>query len=86
MPITEASSHRGAHNRESLWEHLSYRRSKEGSHLSIHSELPPLCPSLSIKSLPAHRDEEWPPLATTGESPSTETKTQHSDQIGRAHV
>ena len=26
---------------------------------------------------PAHRDEEWPPLATTGESPRTETKTQH---------
>ena len=40
---------------------------------------------------PAHRDEEWPPLAATGESPSTETKTQHSNQsinkqIGRAHV
>ena len=27
---------------------------------------------------PAHRDEEWPPLATTRESPHTETKTQHS--------
>ena len=27
---------------------------------------------------PAHRDEEWSPLATTGESPRTETKTQHS--------
>ena len=27
---------------------------------------------------PVHRDEEWPPLATTGESPRTETKTQHS--------
>ena len=27
---------------------------------------------------PAHRDEEWPPLAATGESPRTETKTQHS--------
>ena len=27
---------------------------------------------------PAHRDEEWPPLAATGESPCTETKTQHS--------
>ena len=25
-----------------------------------------------------HRDEEWPPLATTRESPRTETKTQHS--------
>ena len=24
---------------------------------------------------PAHRDEEWPPLATTRESPRTETKT-----------
>ena len=27
---------------------------------------------------PAHRDGEWPPLAATGESPRTETKTQHS--------
>ena len=27
---------------------------------------------------PAHRDEEWPPLAATRESPCTETKTQHS--------
>ena len=27
---------------------------------------------------PAHRDEEWPPLATVRESPCTETKTQHS--------
>ena len=30
---------------------------------------------------PAHRDEEWPPLATTGESPRTETKTQHSHKL-----
>ena len=29
---------------------------------------------------PAHRDEEWPPLASTGESPRTETKTQHSQK------
>ena len=27
---------------------------------------------------PAHRDEEWPPLAATRGSPRTETKTQHS--------
>ena len=27
---------------------------------------------------PAHRDEEWPLLAATTESPRTETKTQHS--------
>ena len=27
---------------------------------------------------PAHRDEVWPPLAATRESPRTETKTQHS--------
>ena len=27
---------------------------------------------------PVHCDEEWPPLATTRESPRTETKTQHS--------
>ena len=29
---------------------------------------------------PAHRDEEWPPLAATGESPRTETKTQNTDK------
>ena len=28
----------------------------------------------------AHRDEEWPPLAVTRESPRTETKTQHSQK------
>ena len=27
---------------------------------------------------PVCRDEEWPPLAATRESPRTETKTQHS--------
>ena len=27
---------------------------------------------------PAHRDEEWPPLAATRESPRRETETQHS--------
>ena len=27
---------------------------------------------------PAHRDEEWPPLAATRESPHTVTKTRHS--------
>ena len=29
---------------------------------------------------PVHRDEEWPPRATTTESPRTETKTQHSQK------
>ena len=29
---------------------------------------------------PPHRDEERPPLAATRESPSTETKTQHSQK------
>ena len=29
---------------------------------------------------PAHRDEEWPPPATTRESPRTETKTQHGQK------
>ena len=27
---------------------------------------------------PAHRDEEWPPLAAARESPHTETKTQQA--------
>ena len=30
---------------------------------------------------PEHRDEEWPPLAATRESPRTETKTQHSQKF-----
>ena len=30
---------------------------------------------------PAHRDEEWPPLAATRESPRTEMKTQHSHKL-----
>ena len=30
---------------------------------------------------PAHCDEEWSPLATTRESPHTETKTQHSHKL-----
>ena len=30
--------------------------------------------------MPTHRDEEWPPLAATRESPRTETKTQHSQK------
>ena len=29
---------------------------------------------------PAHRDEEWPPLAAARGSPCTETKTQHSQK------
>ena len=29
---------------------------------------------------PARRGGEWPPLATAGEGPSAETKTQHSNQ------
>ena len=33
---------------------------------------------------PAHRDEEWPPLAATRESPRTETKTQHSQKKQKA--
>ena len=34
----------------------------------------------AIVERPAHRDEEWPPLAATRESPRTETKTQHSQK------
>ena len=32
---------------------------------------------------PVHRNEEWPPLTATGESPRTETKTQHSHKINK---
>ena len=34
----------------------------------------------AIVKRPAHRDDEWPPLAATGESPRTETRTQHSQK------
>ena len=45
---------------------------------SAHLE-PVLCNNRGRDSeRPAHRDEEWPPLAATRESPCTETKTQHS--------
>ena len=41
-----------------------------------------LCPATRghDSERPAHCDEEWPPLATTRESPRTETKTQHSQK------
>ena len=29
---------------------------------------------------PAHRDEEWPPLAAAGGAPPTEMRTQHSQE------
>ena len=32
---------------------------------------------------PAHRDEQWPPLAATRESPRAETKPQHSHKINK---
>ena len=32
---------------------------------------------------PAHRNEEWPPLAATRGSPRTETKTQHRQKINK---
>ena len=35
---------------------------------------------------PAHRDEEWPPLAATGESAHTETKTQHSHKLKKKRM
>ena len=35
---------------------------------------------------PVHRDEEWPPLATTRESPRTETKTPHSHKYIYIHT
>ena len=34
----------------------------------------------AIVKRPAHRDEQWPPLAATRGSPRIETKTQHSQK------
>ena len=41
-----------------------------------------LCPATRGRDSerPTHRDEEWPRLAATRESPCTETKTQHSQK------
>uniref|UniRef100_A0A8C0DZC4 Exonuclease domain-containing protein n=1 Tax=Balaenoptera musculus TaxID=9771 RepID=A0A8C0DZC4_BALMU len=51
--------------------------------LILETHQPHLCIQYEIlegrdSERPVHRDEEWPPLATTRESPRTETKTQHS--------
>ena len=35
---------------------------------------------------PAHCDEERPPLATTRESPRTETKTQHRQKLKKIKI
>ena len=35
---------------------------------------------------PTHRDEEWPPLATTRESPCTVMKTQHSHKLKKKNL
>ena len=42
-----------------------------------------LCSATRVRDSkrPAHRNEEWPPLAATRESPRTETKTQHSHKF-----
>ena len=51
-------------------------------HLLKPSHLEPvLCNKRSHHNeKPAHCNEEWPPLATTRESPHTATKTQHSQK------
>ena len=52
------------------------------SHTTEHARLEPLLRNKRGRDSerPAHRDEEWPPLAATRESPRTETKTHHSNQ------
>ena len=63
----------GSHTPRSNWAH-------EPQLLSLRVE-PVLRNKRSRDSeRPAHRDEEWPPLATTRESPRTETKTQHNQK------
>ena len=51
---------------------------REPQLLSLH--VWSLCPATRGRDgeRSAHCDEEWPPLATTGEGPRIETKTQHS--------
>ena len=71
---------------EKVVEKISSRASLVAQWLRINHWLRILLQSLSSATRgrdserPAHRNEEWPPLATNGESPSTETKTQHSNQ------
>ena len=52
------------------------------SHTTEHARLEPVLRNKRGRDSgrPAHRDEEWPPLAATRESPRTETKTQHSQK------
>ena len=53
---------------------------REPQLLSLRLE-PVLCNKRGRDSeRPAHRNEEWPLLAATRESPRTETKTQHSQK------
>ena len=63
----------GSHMPRSSWAHEPQLLS-----LCIWS----LCPTTgeAATERPTHRDEEWPPLATTGESPCIEMKTQHSQK------
>ena len=69
----------GTRVRALVWEDPTCR----GATRPTTTELARLKPVLRNKrgrdsERPAHRNEEWPPLAASRESPRTETKTQHS--------
>ena len=69
----------GTRVRALVWEDPTCR----GATRPTTTELAHLKPVLRNKrgrdsERPAHRNEEWPPLAASRESPRTETKIQHS--------
>ena len=72
---------RGTRVRALVWEDPTCREAtRPVSHTTEPARLEPVLRNKRGRDneRPAHRDEEWPPLAATRGSPRTETKTQHS--------
>ena len=73
----------GTQVRALVWEDPTCRRAtRPMSHTAEPARLEPVLRNKRghDSERPAHRDEEWPPLTATRESPRTETKTQHSQK------
>ena len=64
----------GTRVRALVWEDPTCRGATGPVSLRVWS----LCPATGGAAIVRGPREEWPPLATTRESPRTETKTQHS--------
>ena len=68
----------GTQVRALVWEDPTCRRAAGPVSHSYWACASGACGPQQVKPRPAHCDEEWPPLATTRESPHTEMRTQHS--------